>query len=152
MEKGKTLHIKTLAVSETRTKTGEREVFFELNGQLRTILVKDKAVAKVVINYFKILNRNYISFILIFLQTIISNPKAQKGVKGSVGAPMPGTIVDVRVKEGDKVQKGQPLIVLSAMKMEMVVQSPVNGTVKKIYGKKDMKLQGDDLIMDIDEK
>lgn len=58
MEKGKTLHIKTLAVSETRTKTGEREVFFELNGQLRTILVKDKAVAKVVINYFKILSRN----------------------------------------------------------------------------------------------
>jgi len=36
-----------LAVSETRTKTGEREVFFELNGQLRSFLVKDKAVAKV---------------------------------------------------------------------------------------------------------
>lgn len=65
---------------------------------------------------------------------------------------MPGTIIDVRVKEGDKVQKGQPLIVLSAMKMEMIVQSPVKGTVKKIYGKKDMKLEGDDLIMDIEDK
>ncbi len=47
LERGKTLHIRTLAVSETRTKTGEREVFFELNGQLRTVLVKDKKVAKV---------------------------------------------------------------------------------------------------------
>lgn len=47
LEKGKTLHIRTLAVSEIRKKTGEREVFFELNGQLRTVLVKDKTVAKV---------------------------------------------------------------------------------------------------------
>jgi pyruvate carboxylase len=71
-------------------------------------------------------------------------------VKGSVGAPMPGTVVAVRVKEGDKVEKGQPLIVLSAMKMEMIVQSPVAGTIKKIVAKKDMKLEGDDLIMDIE--
>lgn len=62
---------------------------------------------------------------------------------------MPGTVIDVRVKEGDKVEKGQPLIVLSAMKMEMVVQSPVSGTVKKIIAEKDMKLAGDDLIMEI---
>ncbi len=73
-----------------------------------------------------------------------------KGVKGSVGAPMPGTVVALRVKEGDKVEKGQPLIVLSAMKMEMIVQSPVAGTVKKVIAQKDMKLEGDDLIMDIE--
>ena len=47
IEKGKTLHIKTLAVSENRTKSGEKEVFFELNGQLRSVLVKDKSVAEV---------------------------------------------------------------------------------------------------------
>jgi len=128
LEKGKTLHFRTLAVSEIRKKTGEREVFFELNGQLRSVLVKDKTVA----------------------ETIKSNPKAKKGVKGSVGSPMPGTVIDVRVKEGDKVEKGQPLVVLSAMKMEMVVQAPCSGTVKHIVAEKDMKLEGDDLIMDIE--
>ena len=83
-------------------------------------------------------------------QEIVSNPKALKGVKGSVGSPMPGSVISVKVKVGDKVAKGQPLIVLSAMKMEMVVQSPVSGTVKRILAQKDMKLEGDDLIMDIE--
>lgn len=63
---------------------------------------------------------------------------------------MPGTVISVKVNVGDKVAKGQPLIVLSAMKMEMVVQSPVSGTVKRIVAEKDMKLEGDDLILDID--
>lgn len=63
---------------------------------------------------------------------------------------MPGVCLDVRVKEGDMVEKGQPLVVLSAMKMEMVVQSPVSGKVSKIYAVKEMKLEGDDLIMEID--
>jgi len=128
LEKGKVLHIKALAVSETRNKLGEREVFFELNGQLRTVLVKDNAVA----------------------QTIISNPKAIKGVKGSVGAPMPGSVIDIKVKEGDVVVKGQPLIVLSAMKMEMVVQAPMDGKVKRIAVTKDMKLEGDDLVLELE--
>ena len=87
-----------------------------------------------------------------YRKEIKSNPKALKGVKGSVGAPMPGTVVEVRVTEGDKVEKGQPLIVLSAMKMEMIVQSPVAGTVKRILAEKDMKLEGDDLIMDIENE
>jgi pyruvate carboxylase len=58
LEKGKTLHIKALAVSETRTKTGEREVFFELNGQLRSVLVKDKTVTKVFNLFYNIINLN----------------------------------------------------------------------------------------------
>lgn len=63
---------------------------------------------------------------------------------------MPGTVIDVRVKEGDQVKKGQPLIVLSAMKMEMVVQSPVNGIIKTILAVKDMKVEGGDLVLEID--
>jgi pyruvate carboxylase len=88
--------------------------------------------------------------IIVSFQTIISNPKAKKGVRESVGAPMPGSVIDIRVKEGDAVLKGQPLVVLSAMKMEMVVQSPMAGKVKKVYATKDMKVEGDDLILELE--
>ena len=63
---------------------------------------------------------------------------------------MPGTIVDIKVKEGDKVEKGQSLLVLSAMKMEMVVNAPASGVIKSISVEKGMKLEGDDLLMDIE--
>ncbi|KAK8763547.1 pyruvate carboxylase isoform X1 [Amblyomma americanum] len=129
IEKGKTLHIKTLAVAADCTPTGEREVFFELNGQLRSVFVKDNSMS----------------------EDIVAQPKADKDVKGSVGAPMPGTVVDIKVKEGQEIKKGDALVVLSAMKMEMVVQAPVAGKIKKIYITKDMKLQGDDLLLEIEE-
>jgi len=78
------------------------------------------------------------------------HPKAVKSVKGSVGAPMRGEILAVKVKVGDKVEKGQPLAILSAMKMEMIVQAPITGVVKSISAAKGMKLEGDDLLLDIE--
>lgn len=125
LERGKTLHIKALAVSETLTQKGEREVFFELNGQLRTILVKDNSVE----------------------QDVNSNIKVDKSHFGSVGSPMPGTVIEVNVKEGDRVTKGQPVVVVSAMKMEMAVQAPCNGIVERLIASKDMKVDGDDLLL-----
>lgn len=78
------------------------------------------------------------------------HPKATKGSKDEVGAPMPGTVIDIRVKVGDHVEKGQPLVVLSAMKMEMVVQSPRAGTIKSLDITSGMKLEGEDLIVVIE--
>lgn len=78
------------------------------------------------------------------------HPKASKSNKGEVGAPMPGSVMDIRVKVGDKVEKGAPLVVLSAMKMEMVVQSPIAGTVKQIDINVGMKLEGEDLLLTIE--
>ena len=109
-------------------KKGEREVFFELNGQLRTLLVKDKAV----------------------LKDVKSQPKAVKGQKGSIGAPMPGTVVEIKAKVGDMVKKGDPLVVLSAMKMETVVKSPVSGKIVKLAIQNGQKIEGDDLLLEID--
>lgn len=129
LERGKTVHIKALAVSETLTHKGEREVFFELNGQLRTILVKDNSIES----------------------DSTTNIKADRGHFGSVGSPMPGTVIEVNVKEGDKVTKGKPVVVISAMKMEMVVQAPCDGIVSKLIAKKDMKVDGDDLLLVVDE-
>lgn len=59
---------------------GEREVFFELNGQMRSLFVQDREASK----------------------DIVVRPKALSGVRGSIGAPMPGEILELKVKEGDK--------------------------------------------------
>ena len=48
-------------------------------------------------------------------------------------APMPGLVIDCKVKAGDSVQKGDPLIVLEAMKMENSLKSPQDGVIKKIF-------------------
>ncbi|XP_030081221.1 pyruvate carboxylase, mitochondrial-like isoform X2 [Drosophila hydei] len=125
LERGKVLFIKTLAIANDLRPNGTREAFFEMNGEMRSVHIADVDAMKV----------------------MRVHPKARNDVKGEVGAPMPGNVIDIRVKEGDKVEKGQPLIVLSAMKMETVVRSPDSGTVKKIEVKKGMKLNGDDLIL-----
>nr|CAI5865068.1 unnamed protein product [Callosobruchus analis] len=125
IEKGKTLGIKTLAVAEDLTENGEREVFFELNGTLRSVLILDKDAGK----------------------EMQIHPKADKANKKQVGAPMPGTVIDIRVKPGDKIEKGTPLVILSAMKMETVVQSPVAGVIKTVDATLNMKLDAEDLIV-----
>lgn len=78
------------------------------------------------------------------------HPKASKSDKNQVGAPMPGSVMEVRVKPGDKVEKGAPLVVLSAMKMEMVVQAPKAGVVKSVDVTVGMKLEGDDLLLTVE--
>ncbi|KAI5731466.1 hypothetical protein M8J77_010414 [Diaphorina citri] len=128
IEKGKTLGIKALATAADLTKNGEREVFFEMNGQLRSVFIRDKEASK----------------------EMHIHPKAAKSVPGQVGAPMPGSVMEIRVKVGDKVEKGAALVVLSAMKMEMVVQAPVQGVVKSIDASVGMRLEGDDLLLTLE--
>lgn len=59
--------------------------------------------------------------------------RASAETSGAVPAPLPGLILQVKVKEGESVQAGQPLLVMEAMKMENVVPAPHNGTVRKIF-------------------
>ena len=56
---------------------------------------------------------------------------------------------EVNVKEGDRVRKGKPVVVISAMKIEMVVQAPCDGVVEKVVAKEDMKVDGDDLLFTV---
>ena len=52
---------------------------------------------------------------------------------GSLEAAMPGLVLDVLVAEGDEVSQGQPLVLLSAMKMELRIAAPAAGKVAKVH-------------------
>ena len=54
---------------------------------------------------------------------------------GSIISPMPGKIVKVVVKKGDKVKIGEPIVIISAMKMENEFKATVNGVVEKVHVK-----------------
>lgn len=60
----------------------------------------------------------------------MSNAATQK--VNDLKAPMPGLIVDIRVEPGQVVQKGDPLLVLEAMKMENILKAPGDGTVAAV--------------------
>ncbi len=64
-----------------------------------------------------------------------------------VKAPMPGLVVDVRVKEGDPVKKGDALVVLQAMKMENILKCPADAVVKKIHVKKEDTIEKNQLLI-----
>jgi len=109
IEKGKTLIIRLMAVGPVVEGRAQRDVWFEVNGEVRAVSVEDKNSA---------------------VETI-SREKATSD-PGSVGAPMSGVVVEVRVKEGQEIMKGDPLCILSAMKMESAVTAPVSGHIKRV--------------------
>lgn len=127
IEQGKTLVLKALAVGELSQQTGTREVYFELNGEMRKVTVEDKLAA---------------------VETV-TRPKADAHNPNEIGAPMAGVVVEVRVHEGSEVKKGDPIVVLSAMKMEMVVSAHNSGKVASVLVKEGDSVDGSDLLCKI---
>lgn len=66
-----------------------------------------------------------------------------------IKAPMPGKIIDVMVREGANVLRGEPVVILEAMKMQNEIQSPVNGTVITVHAKANVNVMKDDLLVEI---
>jgi pyruvate carboxylase len=109
IEEGKTLFIKLINVSAP-DKDGRRTVTFELNGMTREASILDKSVA----------------------------PKSRKRAKADlgdplqIGAPIPGLVATLAVTVGHKVNKGDKLLMLEAMKMQTTVYSPADGVVEEL--------------------
>ncbi len=125
LDKGKNIIIKYLNMTEPNDK-GFRMVFFNLNGQTRSIEVKD-------------------------LNCKIESSENQKvNADNQVGSPLQGSLSKILVKEGDAVEVNSPLFVIEAMKMESTVTSPSKGIVKKIYLSEKTLVEQNDLILEID--
>lgn len=129
LETGKTLYVKLDAISEIDA-AGYRQCYFIMNGQARTISVFDKQSTA----------------------TIAQREIASKTERGSLGASINGAVVGIKVETGDYVKVGDPVVVLNAMKMEMVEASPINGVVKRITVAVGDSIQGGDLIAEIEEE
>ncbi|ODV96927.1 hypothetical protein PACTADRAFT_48715 [Pachysolen tannophilus NRRL Y-2460] len=126
IQQGKTLIVKCMAIGDLSAK-GTREVYFELNGEMRKVTVEDRKAAV----------------------ESVTRPKADAHNPNEVGAPMAGVVIEVRVKHGTEVKKGDPLCVLSAMKMEMVISAPVSGKVGEVVVKEGDSVDASDLICKI---
>jgi biotin carboxyl carrier protein len=66
----------------------------------------------------------------------------------NIKAPMPGLVINIIAREGDAVKKGDPLLVLEAMKMENILKSPADGVVKRIAVNKGMAVEKNQLLIE----
>jgi biotin carboxyl carrier protein len=66
----------------------------------------------------------------------------------NIKAPMPGLIIDLKVKQGDSVKAGDALIILEAMKMENIIKSPGDGTVRTLRVKKGESVEKNQVLIE----
>lgn len=73
-----------------------------------------------------------------------------KQVDSNIKAPMPGLILEIRVKSGQEVKEGDPLLVLEAMKMENIILAPNDGIIKSVAVKKGDAVDKKQLLIEIE--
>jgi pyruvate carboxylase len=128
IETGKTLMVKLVSVGHPQA-DGTRVVYFELNGQPREVVIKDESIKS----------------------TIQTRIKADPKNPHHIAASMPGTVLKVLVEKGEKVERGDHLMITEAMKMETTVQATFSGIVKDLYVTNGDAIQTGDLLIELSE-
>jgi pyruvate carboxylase len=127
IEPGKTLIVKLLTIGEPHP-DGRRTVFFELNGQPRSVNVSDKALEA----------------------EVVRRPKADPSDPRQIAAPMPGLVVNVAVKIGDSIKRGQKLLTLEAMKMETTLYAEQDARVADVLVKAGTPVEAGELVVSME--
>ena len=127
IDKGKNLIVRYLAKGEPNA-NGSSSVFFELNGQPRTIEITNKEFSK----------------------NVATKIKSEEGNANHIGSPLPGQVAKIFVNEGIKVIKGDRVLVIEAMKMETTINAEKSGTIKKIYVSSGDNVETKDLLIEIE--
>ncbi|MCP5086578.1 MAG: pyruvate carboxylase [Rhodobacteraceae bacterium] len=128
IDPGKTLEIRLQAIGDT-DENGEARVFFELNGQPRTIRVTNRKIAA----------------------STAKRPQVDPGNDNHVGAPMPGVISSVAVAAGQAVHTGDMLLTIEAMKMETGIHAEKDGIVKAVHAPAGSQVDAKDLLVEFEE-
>lgn len=126
IEEGKDLIITLINISDPDD-SGVRTITFMFNGAEREIQVQDKSVD----------------------MKTVTRRKADPDKAGDIGATLSGSVVKVLVTKGQKVKKGEPLVVTEAMKMETTITSPIDGTVGEIYATKGQAIISGDCLLEV---
>ena len=127
IDPGVTLNVQLQAVGET-TAEGEVKVFFELNGQPRTIRVPNRKLAA----------------------TVVKRPKAEIGNPNHIGAPMPGVVASVAVQPGQKLKMGDLLLTIEAMKMETGLHAERDAVVRAVHVGPGGQIDAKDLLIELE--
>ena len=126
IEKGKDLVITMINISDP-DESGMRTITFMFNGIEREIQVQDKSVD----------------------MKTVTRRKADPSKVGDIGATLSGSVVNVLVSPGQKVKKGDDLVVTEAMKMETTITSPIDGTIGEIYVTKGQAIISGDCLLEV---
>ena len=78
--------------------------------------------------------------------------KKKKKEEGDLSSPISGKVVNVKVKKGDSVKKGDVLMVIEAMKMEYLIRAPYNGKVKDVFFKENDQIEIGQGTVDVDKE
>ena len=80
----------------------------------------------------------------------MTRKKADKSNPGEIGATLSGSVVKVLVAKGQKVEKGDPLVVTEAMKMETTITAPIAGIIAQILVQPASRIESGDCLVEID--
>ena len=113
--------------------------------------VNDQIMAKVENNdIFKFLNIGMSLYKTCISKKFENKPKYQPPDHRKILSFIPGTVMDIMVKEGQSVEKGDDLMILDAMKMQNRLKSAITGRIKKIHANKGDRVSKGTLLLELE--